>query len=260
MVMVRLPVIALLAAVLSAQDPSELFHKPPADVDQALRARVSEFFELHVKGDFRRAEALVAEDTKDFFYDNNKPRYLSFEISKIKYNDDFTKAQVTVMCEQYIRFPGFPNTPMKVPTPSTWKIEDGKWVWYVDQNQLAMSPMGIKMTPGPPSKPGASPPAMSSIPTLEQFYASFKADRESVTLQPGGDAEQILISNGSPGSMSVHFMNELAGIDAKVEHTTVQTGEKAVLRLKAAPGAKPGTLEVRIDPVGKIIPIQVAVK
>ena len=259
MKMFRLPVVALFAAVLFAQDPSELFHKPPADVDKALRARVSEFFELHVKGDFRRAEALVAEDTKDFFYDNNKPRYLSFEISKIKYNDDFTKAQVTVMCEQYIRFPGFPNTPMKVPTPSTWKIEDGKWVWYVDQSQLNMSPMGIKMTPGPPTKDGPSP-GIGSVPTLQQFYASFQADRDSVTLQPGGDAEQVLISNKSPGSMTVHVLAELAGVETKFDHTLVMSGDKAVLHLRAAAGAKSGAIEVRIDPVGKIIPIQVSVK
>ncbi|HKE21308.1 MAG TPA: hypothetical protein VKB88_02900 [Bryobacteraceae bacterium] len=258
--MFRFSIVALLAAtLLSAQDPSELFHKPPADVDKALRARISEFFELHVKGDFRRAEALVAEDTKDYFYDNNKPRYLSFEISHIKYNDDFTRAQVTVMCEQYVRFPGFPNTPMKVPTPSTWKIENGQWVWYVDQSQLGMSPMGIKMTPGPPSKAGA-PPALGSIPTLEQFYASFKADRDSVTLQPGGGAEEILISNTSPGSMTVHVLGELAGVEAKFEHTMVMSGDKAVLRLRALPGAKSGTIEVRIDPLGKIIPIQVSLK
>ena len=117
--MFRLSLFALFAAVLSAQDASELFHKPPADVDQALRARITEFFDLHVKGDFRHAESLVAEDTKDFFYNGNKPRYLSFEIVKIKYNDDFTQAQVTVMAEQYIRFPGFGGNPMKVPTPST---------------------------------------------------------------------------------------------------------------------------------------------
>src|SRR5215472_15445772 len=198
MAMFRFSIVALLAAtLLSAQDPSELFHKPPADVDKALRARISEFFELHVKGDFRRAEALVAEDTKDYFYDNNKPRYLGFEISKIKYNDDFTKAQVTVLCEQYVRFPGFPNTPVKVPTPSTWKIENGKWVWYVDQSQIALSPLGIKMSPGPPSHtPG--PAAFGQVPTLEQFYASFKADRDSVELQPGS-IETVNINNGSPG-------------------------------------------------------------
>src|ERR1043166_8557591 len=115
--MVRFCLFALFALVLSGQDASELFHKPPAGVDKALRGRVNEFFDLHVKGDFRHAEALVAEDTKDFFYNNNKPRYLSFQILKIVYNEDFTRAQVTVMCEQYVNFPGMQSTPMKVPTP-----------------------------------------------------------------------------------------------------------------------------------------------
>lgn len=259
--MLRLSVFALFAAVLSAQDPSELFHKPPADVDQALRARVSEFFELHVKGDFRHAEALVAEDTKDYFYDNNKPRYLSFEISKIKYNDDFTRAQVTVMCEQYVRFPGFPVTPMKVPTPSTWKIENGKWVWYVDQTQLTASPLGLKSAPDAANHPAPSGRAAlpQVIPTMDQFYAAFKADKDSVTLQ-GDDTEQVVISNGSPGPMTVQIVGAVAGIEAKLDQTQVKAGEKAVLSLHATPDAKSGTVKVRIDPVGKVIPIQVSVK
>jgi len=255
--MVRFSILALFAAALAAQDPSELFHKPPAEVDKTLRARVSEFFELHVKGDFRHAEALVAEDTKDYFYDNNKPRYLGFEISSIKYNDDFTRAQVTVMCEQIVRFPGFPNTPIKVPTPSTWKIEDGKWVWYVDQSQIATSPLGIKMTPGPPSKDSARMPG--DIRTGDQLLAAFKADKDSVTLQPDG-SDQVEITNSSPGSMSVQVLGTIPGVEAKFDRTTVKTGDKAVLKLHAGPGAKSGTLQVRIDPLGKLIPIQVSVK
>jgi hypothetical protein len=256
--MVCLSIFALFAAVLAAQDPGELFHKPPADVDKALRARVSEFFELHVKGDFRHAEALVAEDTKDYFYNNNKPRYLSFDISTVKYNDDFTRAQVTVMCEQIVRFPGFPTTPMKVPTPSTWEIEDGKWVWYVDQSKIATSPLGIKMTPGPPSS-NSGAPALGSVPTLDQFYAAFKADKDAVTLEAGG-SDQVTISNSSPGSITVQLLGAIAGIEAKFDQTKVKSGDKAVLSLRAGAGAKSGTLQVRIDPLGKVIPIQVSVK
>lgn len=256
--MVRFSIFVCFAAALAAQDPGDLFHKPPAEVDQALRARVSEFFELHVKGDFRHAEALVAEDTKDYFYNNNKPRYLSFEISSIKYNDDFTRAQVTTMCEQIVRFPGFPNTPIKVPTPSTWKIEDGKWVWYVDQSQIAASPLGIKMTPGPPSADsGRRLPG--SVPTVDQFYAAFKSDKSSVTLQPDG-SDQVEITNSSPGPMTVQLLGGITGIEAKFDQTTVKSGDKAVLKLHAGEGAKSGTLQVRIEPVGKIIPIQVSVK
>ena len=63
----------LAGAALAQEKAADLFNKPPADVDRALRARIAEFFEDHVKGEFRKAEALVAEDTKEFFYDTNKP-------------------------------------------------------------------------------------------------------------------------------------------------------------------------------------------
>src|SRR5258705_10706026 len=116
----RFAMVPLVAAFAFAQ-PNEPFKpRPPAEVDAALRARVQEFFDLHVKGTFRKAEELVAEDTKDFFYTHNKPKYLSCEVSKIDYSENFTKANAVVLCEQYILMPGFTERPLKVPTPSTW--------------------------------------------------------------------------------------------------------------------------------------------
>lgn len=38
------------------------------EVNQALRARIAEFYQEQVGGKFRHAEALVAEETKDYFY------------------------------------------------------------------------------------------------------------------------------------------------------------------------------------------------
>jgi hypothetical protein len=40
----------------------------PREVDQALRTRISEFYQDHGGGKFRQAEALVAAETKDYFY------------------------------------------------------------------------------------------------------------------------------------------------------------------------------------------------
>src|ERR1035441_5836242 len=97
---------ALFTALAFGQSNDPFQPKPPAEVDAALRARVQEFFDLHVKGQFRKAEELVAEDTKDFFYSGNKPKYLSFEISRIDYSANFTRAKVTVLCEQYILIAG----------------------------------------------------------------------------------------------------------------------------------------------------------
>ena len=152
----RLFPLALFAAVSAAQTDNP-FNRPPAEVDQALRARVTEFFEYHVKGEFRKAEALVAEDTKEFFYVHNKPRYLGIEISRIDYTENFTRATAVVICEQYIMMPGVSDRPFKIPTPSTWKLENGKWYWYVDQNAPRDTPWG-KMTPPPDLATRCSPP------------------------------------------------------------------------------------------------------
>ena len=153
----RFALFALFAAFAFAQPNDPFKPKPPADVDAALRARALEFFDLHVKGQFRKAEELVAEDTKDFFYSHNKPKYLACELSKIDYSDNFTKANAVMLCEQYIMMPGFADHPIKVPTPSAWKVENGKWYWYVDQDALRNTPWG-RMTPGAFPEKGAPRP------------------------------------------------------------------------------------------------------
>lgn len=252
-VMLRFSLLAILPLVLAAQDPADLFNKPPAAVDQALRARITEFYELHVKGEFRKAEALVAEDTKDFFYDGNKPRYLSFEISKIKYSDDFTRAQAIVLCEQTVPFPGFQGQAMKIPTPSNWKIENGQWVWYVDQKWLD-SPFGHR-TPGPGN--GAASPIV--IPgSVAQFMSAVKAEPQSVTLTPGG-SQQIAISNTAPGLMQVAVTGSVPGVDAKLDRAEIKPGERATLTVHAGDNAKSGRLQVRVAPTGQLIPIQIEV-
>src|SRR5262252_4422911 len=112
--MFRSIALCVCAASCLAQSPADLFNRPPADVDKALRVRITEFYQDHVDGKFRQAEALVAEDTKDFFYSANKPKYLSFEIQRIDYSDGFTRAKATVLCEQYVLMPGFTDKPLKV--------------------------------------------------------------------------------------------------------------------------------------------------
>ena len=72
----------------------------PPVVDQALRARVTEFFQDHVDGNFRKAYDLVAEDTKDYYFGAQKFQFKSFHIDGIKFFDDYTKADVNVTGER----------------------------------------------------------------------------------------------------------------------------------------------------------------
>ena len=256
--MFRSILLALFATGSFAQNAADLFNKPPADLDQALRARITEFYDLHVKGEFRKAEALVAEDSKDIFYSSNKTKYLSFEIDRIDYSDNFTRAKATVLCEQNIMLPGFMGTPMKVPIPSTWKLVDDTWYWYVDPESLRMTPFG-KMTPG--NAHGPASPSIPAIPTtLPDFiYKQVKADKASVTLKVG-ESEQVTITNSAPGAMNISLTGSVPGVEVKLDRTILKTGEKAVLTVRAGDSAKSGILSIQVEQTNQVIPIQVAIR
>jgi hypothetical protein len=256
--MLRPTLLALSAtAVLFAQADNP-FDRPPADVDQALRARITEFYQLHVKGDFRHAEALVAEDTQEFFYTRNKPQYLGFEIGRINYSDNFTRAKATIIVEQYVMLPGFSDKPVKIPTPSTWKVVDGKWYWYVDPESLRVTPFGI-MTAGKGPAPGGAP-AMPAIPNSPDFlFTQVKLDKQSVTLKEG-EPEQVTVLNTAPGVMNISLSGTLPGVESKLDHTSLKAGEKAVLTLRAGSDAKPGVINVMVELTRQLLPIQVNVK
>jgi len=254
--MPRFAFLALFTAVAFAQNPADLFNKPPAEVDEALRARIKEFYQDHVTQEYRKAEKqVVAEDSQDFFYSHNKPHYLSFEILSIKYLDDFTKARAVVLCEQFIAMEGFLDKPMKIPTPSTWKVVDGKWYWYVDKAELDKTAFGMfKAAPG---TPGSLPAA---IPTTPDFAMNLvKADRQSVTLKPG-QSEQVTITNGAAGYMSLAIQGAVPGVEAKLDHNPLKAGEKAVLTLRAGENATSGALGIRVEQTGEQLPIQVSVE
>ncbi len=256
--MLRLTLAILVCSTAAlAQNASAVFNKPPEEVDRALRARINEFYEDHVKGQFREAESLVAEDTKDFFYNGNKPRYLSFSIQRIDYSDNFTKAKATLLCEQYVMFPGFTNKPIKIPTPSTWKLVNGQWYWYVDPESLRQSPFGT-MTAG--KAPASGPmPSAAAIPTTTGFVMhQVKADTQSVELAPGGSAE-VTFANAAPGPMSLSVGSLPQGIEAKLAHPDIGSKGKTTLTLKAGDHAKSGTLSLTVIQTREVIPIRVTI-
>jgi hypothetical protein len=211
-----------------------------------------------VKGQFRKAEELGAEDTKDFFYSGNKPRYISCEFTQIDYSANFTQAKVTMLCEQNVLMPGFSGR-MKVPSPSTWKLENGKWCWYVDQSALLNTPWG-RMRPGASPESGAAPPpSLANIPTSADFvYKQIQLDKSVVRLKTGESAE-VTITNSAPGPMSVSVPAALPGLEAKLDRGTLPAGGKATLTLRAAKGAKSGVLNVQVEPTMQLLPLQITI-
>jgi hypothetical protein len=272
--MLRFALPALLAAALLAQNPDNPFDKPPAGVDEALRARMEQFFQLHVTGEYRKAESLVSEETKDWFYEHNKPKYLSFEIRAITYSENFTKAKATVVCEQIIPLPGFAGKPMKVPSASDWKLVDGKWYWYVPPEAMKSFPFG-KATitdeqaaasakaaasgKGAPAAPGALP-SLDSIPTTPDFIMNkMKADKTSIDLKAGSSAT-VTFQNTAPGTMSIKVIEWPKGVEISPASASLKTGESAALTVKATDGAKSGAIGVLVSPTNEVVSIKIAVQ
>ncbi|MBZ5580803.1 MAG: hypothetical protein LAQ30_01120 [Acidobacteriia bacterium] len=243
---------ALFAAVLAAQESKP--QEPPPDVDKALRARIAEFYQYHVDAQYRKAESLVAEDTKDFFYTANKPKYLSFVIQSIAYSDDFTKAKAVVLCEQYLAMPIFAGRPMKVPTPSTWKLEDGKWYWYVDPASLRVTPFGTSV-----SAPAPAAGSLPAIPTTAEFALNkVKADKSSLSLKPGESGE-VTFSNSAPGRMTVALEDKVPGIEVTPGSVQMNQGEKAAFKLKVLDGAKSAVVSFKVEQTAEILPVRVEI-
>ena len=258
--MFRSILLAIFATASLAQNAADVFNKPPADVDQALRARIAAFYDLHVKGEFRKVEALVAEDSQDLYYNSTKTQYLSFEIGRIDYSENFTRAKATVMCEQYIMLPGFLGKPMKVPSPSTWKLVDGTWYWFVDPESLRVTPFGKSAA----SAPRDSTPQARTIPAIPTTVPDFifkqvKADKASIALKVG-ESERVTISNSAPGPMNISLTGSVPGVEVKLDRTVVNAGEVAVLTVQAGGDAKSCVLSIRVEQTNQVIPIQVVIK
>lgn len=142
------------------KEPSRPSNEAPPEVDAALRARVSQFFQFEVQGKFNQALQLVAEDTKDAFVGSAKPTYTGFTMNTILYSDDFTKASVMVLVDRMLPIQGFMGHPLPTKVFSRWKLENGQWCYYVDpEKDMNSSPFRQFAPPGmAPKKAGAFPP------------------------------------------------------------------------------------------------------
>jgi len=247
------------------QQPADLFTKAPPAIDEALRDRISKYFQLQVDGKPRQAEQYVAEDSKDYYYEMQKPRYLSFEIRSISYSDEFTKAKVMIAVEMMVNLPNFQNKPMKIPFMTWWKVADGQWFWYVEPQAARMTPFG-KMNPGAGKADGAAAggtPDMSKTPDILSLWKQVTADKQSVQLKAHeASSDRVTISSQLPGTVSLQFQPpEAPGLVVKLERTELKAGEKAVMSFDFKPGENapqsPLTVNVLVQPINSVISVRV---
>ena len=250
---------AAVAAQIGAQSA-------PPDVDRALRERVSKFFQAHVDGKFRQAEQYVAEDSKDIYYTAEKPRYLKFEIAKIKYSDHFTRATVVANCERQLSNQ-FGTYAMNVPQETDWKLDNGQWCWFVDPDIIRL-PFGetrrrseMPTTPAPKAGESLTRKGPSVADVLRKMSDSVKADKTQVSLSAEAPSAEVVISNAMPGAVTLKIEDpKVAGLSVKLDKAQLTPQATSRVLFHYAPQGKlPQAVKVSVlvEPTGQAIPIQV---
>lgn len=257
---------SVLCACIMAQVPTDIFQKAPPDIESALRSRVSTFLQAHVDGKFRMAIDLVADDSKDYYFQMEKQRYLGFEIVKIDYTDNFTKAKVLASVELMWRLSArLPPQRVKPPLQMLWKFENGDWYWYVVETTKWDTPWGTMRFPGAGEQNDPAAKVVEELRTMDPkaILGKVKADRREIALKSYEKAtDSVEISNGLQGPISLRLESPgVSGLDAKLDRTELKAGETARLTFHYSPVTKepkpPAKALVHVEPTGQRLQFEI---
>jgi hypothetical protein len=253
---------AAFAQASSTVDPKITSEQAPPQTDAALRDRIKQFYQAHVDGKFRLANKVVAEDSQDFFFAIQKPRYLSFEIIRINYSPDFTHADAVVACRSEFVVEGH-KFDSKIPVTSHWKLIDGEWFWYMEPTTEIKTPFGV-MRAGP-NKDGSEPPTVipDARAAAQAILSAVQADTTDVRLSGyESSSAEVHIKNGmlGPVQLSVDIDGGFPGLSATLDKTQVKAGDTATLKFVCEPkdrSAKPTlTARVTVQPTNQVLAIK----
>jgi hypothetical protein len=253
--------------------------KAPPEIDQALRARVNQFYSANVSGKWRDAFQVVADDMQDTFLAWPKDEFKSCEIHQITYVDNFTRANVMEICHGEYRWHAS-RIPSTVPLTSAWKIIDGQWFWYYVKPTEVVTPWGIaRITPEtmgevPANKVSANIAAVTKDPfsMAHEILSMVKVDKDAVQLRSYETSkDEVHVKNSMPGQISLRI-DPLPVPGLKItpgktelganEETTVvflyDLEDASVLCGECAKRIRSTmTVQLHIEPTGQIFPITI---
>lgn len=236
--------------------------KPPADVDAALRARIDKFYQAFVDGKFRLADQMVAEESKDYFFEMEKTRYISFEQTEpILYSENFTKAKVNTTIAAERRVARMGTLVMKQPLISYWKIENGQWNWYRFREKYVDTPFGRAVVPDENDVELRRKVATFKKVSPEELMNRVKLTGSAVALssfQAGSGS--VSVFNDMPGQVNVEVnVPPMEGLKATVDKKVLKNGETAKILFEyTPPNTNPKSTiiaNVVVQPLNQVFPI-----
>lgn len=231
-------VVTFVAAALFCQTPSATPEtRVPSEVDAALRARITQFYQLQKDGKYIRALEMVAEDTKDAFVASAKSNVSNFEIQSIQYSDNFSKAEVMAVVGHMVPIEGFMGHPLGMKTPSHWKVENGQWCYYE--------------IPGPPASPfrHAAPARMPAVPPTRvpsappASVAAAPPANLPAALPPPGGLPGALPPGGLSGGITPGASRPLPAMPTNLPNPRALTVDTLSVELKSS-GPSTGQVEI----------------
>jgi len=234
-----------------------------AAAEAAVRARAQAFFDLQVAKKYRQAEAMVADESKDAYYDGRKYNIDNFAITKVQVAEGNALADVTIKANVTVMVPALGQTVHTEGVETThWKTENGEWFYYINPEKAPLTPFG-KFDPqagaGKTNAGGGN--GGSARPDLATMLRAVHADRDSVEIKPG-ENQTVKLANALPGPVDITIESfSLPGLSAKLDKRHLEQGETASLAIVAADSAS-GAVTVFIDvsPLGTQVPIKVNIR
>ena len=232
----------LLFLATSAAWSQQPFQKAPSGVEEALRARVSEYYTFFQDSKFRQAEALVTEESKDAFYNMNKSRHMGFSINSVTFADDVKSARVLVVLNMLVPMMG--AKPVPFPVSTQWKLVDGEWYAHFPlpkPGDVVQTPFGPKTIVERQFAP-RTPIETAPRPDLKSVGRMFRIDRDALefpTSAPEPVQESISIENRSRGELTVRPISKpIKGVEMELTPASISPGEEGLLTFTYQPAVR----------------------
>ena len=170
-----LPLLAMIAVGLAWAQSDPFDRPPPPEVEEALRSRITQFYDLLEQGKFRETEQLVAKDSRESYYTARKSRVYGASVREIDFSSDLRTAKVLVTLKAKIPLAG--STLFDMPIGTQWAWEEENWFLVLPKTRpgdQVPTPFGAKtMGPETSGAPGPSVgrPPVPSIAALKKMYA-----------------------------------------------------------------------------------------
>lgn len=261
---------ASLLLLKGAYSQSDLFDKAPPGVEEGLRARVDTFYQMWADGKFRAAEKFVAEDSQEVYYQMEKRKYDGCKILRLRYEQDFTLAAVTVECKGTWSIQGT-DVLTGMAMTRLWRLDKGEWYWTVGAPAKMDTPFGVSGVSQTPygGIAGSAEMFKNGLPTDikklgAQILGQVAPDKREVRLSSFEKATaKVTVHNGLSGPVTVRADQDSLprGLVAVFDRTVIPGNSDGVLTLSYEPKDKSpksmGTVRISVDPINQVFPISI---